>query len=111
MDDFNPNFPRNYDPKLIVDKGKVPSGRRIDNHQDRQIVQPNQSVISVGFGCRTNPDRGVVNTGATGSLDPDKWQVTDSLKKVASKGGSFIRSPFQIGQKVSEVGFVRLSIC
>lgn len=106
MDDFNPNFPRNHDPKLIVNKEKVPTGRRIDNHQDRQVIQPNGGVITVDFGCRTNPDRHVVNSGATGSFEPDKRSVTKKLKQVASKGGSTIRSPFQIGQKVSEVVFV-----
>ena len=106
MDDFNPNFPRNHDPKLIVNKGKVPTGRRLDNHQNRQLVQPNQSVVPVQFCCRTNPDRDIVNTGATGSLDPEKWLVTEKLQKVTQKGGSFIRSQIQSGQKVSEVDFI-----
>lgn len=103
MDDFNPNFPRNHDPKLIANKGKVPTGRRIDRHQNRQVTQPSGGVISVDFGCRTNPDRHVVNSGATGSFEPPKRIVTENLKKIASKGGSTIRSPIQIGQKVSEV--------
>ena len=106
MDDFNPNFPRNHDPKLIANKGKVPTGRRIDRHQNRQVTQPSGGVISVDFGCRTNPDRHVVNSGATGSFEPDRRIVTENLKKIASKGGSTIRSPIQIGQKVSEVVFV-----
>lgn len=98
MDDFNPNFRRNVNPRLIAKKGEKVRGRRIDNHGDRTVQQPTGSIVPVPFGCRVSSQKRPVNSGEPGRPPDTKEDIT-----LAIQSGRNIRNPVQIGQTVFQV--------
>ena len=101
--DTDPGYPRCYDPSEIKNKKAPPTGRRLDIHQSKTLIQPNGHPIETEFGCRVLANHNPVNPGRQPIPRPDAKDRLHDIRSRIKGGVSIAQRPFQPGDLVSQV--------